>query len=79
MNGSEAHAMSEKLETKVAHGADLDEFLWGAAAIAREAGLNPRQAFDKLQRGLLPGKKNGDMWVSTRRAIREALTPTGGR
>lgn len=64
---------------------DDDTPVWGAAAIAREAGLaNVRQAFYLLEQGVIPAKKikgkksegnRGGRWVSTRRAIRRALVP----
>ncbi|TIT36192.1 MAG: DNA-binding protein [Mesorhizobium sp.] len=47
------------------------DLVWGAAAIARELGLkNERQAFYILEKGLLPAKKVGAQWVTSRHAIR---------
>ncbi|RWK33801.1 MAG: DNA-binding protein [Mesorhizobium sp.] len=47
------------------------DLVWGAAAIGRELGLkNDRQAFYILEKGLLPAKKVGCQWVTSRHAIR---------
>jgi hypothetical protein len=58
----------------------MSDILWGAEEIGREANLldengdvDRRRVFYKLERGLLPAKKNGREWVSTRTAIRSAL------
>lgn len=45
--------------------------VWGAAAIARELNLkNERQAFYILESGLLPAKKVGRQWVTSRDTLR---------
>jgi hypothetical protein len=49
------------------------DLIWGAAAIAAEIGLTPSAVYAKLERGHLPGRKCGDVWVSSRRALRRAL------
>ena len=52
-----------------------DDMLWGAEAIGREIARNERQTFHLLQSGKLLAKKVGHIWVTTRRALRDALTP----
>jgi hypothetical protein len=55
-----------------------DVIIWGASAIAREAGLPDRAAaYHLLERGLLPARRLGRRWVTTRNQLRRALT--GGR
>lgn len=61
----------------------LDRPIWGAAAIAREAGLGEgedaeRRGFYVLQRGYIRARKVGNQWVTTARAIRDAVTPEAG-
>ena len=53
---------------------EQSDFIWGAVAIGREANLKPRQVFHMLEKGLLPAKKVGNKWCSTRTALRRALT-----
>ena len=55
-------------------------YLWGAAAIAVEAGLfdeegkpDEKKTYYLLENGLLPGTKCGRGWVSSRARIRRAL------
>jgi hypothetical protein len=38
--------------------------LRGAIAISGPAGLTPRQTYDQLERGLLPGFKRGRIWYA---------------
>jgi hypothetical protein len=53
---------------------DHDRPIWGASAIAREAGLPDRAAaYRLLEAGHLPGRKIGRRWVSTPSQIRGAL------
>jgi hypothetical protein len=59
---------------------NLDRPLWGAAEIAREAGLidkngkvKLRKAFYLLENKLLSGTKIGNQWTSTPRRIRRAF------
>jgi hypothetical protein len=53
---------------------DHDRPIWGASAIAREAGLPDRAAaYHLLEAGHLPGRKVGRRWVSTPGQIRGAL------
>ncbi len=44
--------------------------LWGAKAIGDELGLPERKAFYLLEKGLLPARKIGRIWVSTRKQLR---------
>jgi hypothetical protein len=51
-----------------------DVIIWGAAEIARAAGLPDRaSAYNLLAHGHLPGRKIGRRWVSTSGLIRRAL------
>jgi hypothetical protein len=57
-----------------------DTIIWGAENIARAVNLvradgtpNARSAFHKLQNGFLPGKKIGNIWVSTASQLRAAI------
>ncbi len=47
-----------------------DDLLIGAQAIADEIGIDIRKAFYWLQKGHIPAKKIGDLWTSTRSALR---------
>lgn len=56
------------------------DYLWGAAAIAAEAGLfdeegkpDEKKAYYLLENELLPATKCGRWWVSSRTRIRRAL------
>lgn len=51
-----------------------DDLVWGGAAIAREIGRSERQAYHMLEMGLIPGRKVGALWVSTRSGLRTRLT-----
>jgi hypothetical protein len=51
--------------------------LWGARAIAAFIDRPLRQTFYMLETGVLPARKKGAMWVSTRSALRAAITPEG--
>jgi hypothetical protein len=48
--------------------------IWGAAAIGRVIGRNPRQTFFLLESGLLPAKKIGARWVASKRKLLATLT-----
>ncbi len=48
-----------------------DDLLWGAGAIGRELGIPERKVFYQLERGNLPAKKIGGLWVSSRTKLRE--------
>jgi hypothetical protein len=42
-----------------------DHAVWGARAMGRVIGKNPRQTFHLLNAGLLPARRVGKQWVST--------------
>jgi len=50
--------------------ADTGEILWGAKAIAEEINRDVRQTFYLLEKKLIPGKKTGKMWTSSRNQLR---------
>jgi len=59
---------------------DLDVPIWFAKGIAKEAHLfdddgkpDARRAFYLLERGLLPGTKVGQRWVTTKRRLRSVF------
>jgi hypothetical protein len=53
-------------------GEDLaDDILRGAEAIGAFVKLDPRQAFHGLQKGYIPGLKEGNTWVSTKSRLRK--------
>jgi hypothetical protein len=56
---------------------DDDVFVWGAEAIGEEIGVDERKARHLLISGLIPAKKVGRVYVSTKRQLREAVTPDG--
>jgi hypothetical protein len=49
---------------------DLDQPLWGVKEIAPIIRRSPRQAYELLEKGLIPAKKCGKTWVTTRRRLR---------
>jgi len=49
------------------------DVVWGAANIGRVINRPPRQTFYLLEKGLLPARKIGDAWVSTRTELRAAM------
>jgi hypothetical protein len=50
------------------------DLIWGAAAIAKELGTEPRKAYHLLGRGRVPGAmKIGALWVLSRRLHREGM------
>jgi hypothetical protein len=53
--------------------ADQDEVLWGARAIGKAVNRSQRQAFELLEKRILPGRKVGKLWVSTKRQLLTAL------
>jgi hypothetical protein len=68
-------AADEQATTKIHD----DTPIWGASAIAREAGLPDRAAaYHLLERGLLPARRVGRRWVTTRTRLRQALAPERG-
>jgi hypothetical protein len=50
---------------------DLDAPLWGARAIAQEIGRSLPATFNLLEQGLLPARRIGHHWCTTRRRLRE--------
>lgn len=51
--------------------------LWGAVAIGRVIGRNPRQTFNLLETGKLPAQKIGGLWVSTRKRLAACIDGEG--
>jgi hypothetical protein len=50
------------------------DLVWGASAIARELGTEPRKTYHLLERGRVPGAmKMGALWVLSRRLHREGM------
>ena len=50
------------------------DVLWGAQAIAAAINKSERSAFHLLERGLLPARKVGKIWVASRRKLLADLT-----
>jgi hypothetical protein len=53
---------------------DNDAPVWGAEAIGEVIGKPARAAFHLLENGLLPAKKIGNRWVSSRKRLLAAVT-----
>jgi hypothetical protein len=51
-----------------------DLVLWGAKQIGEAINLTEAQAKYLLENGMLPGKKFGGRWISTRRRVRAKIT-----
>jgi hypothetical protein len=66
--------MADEIQAKIQN----DTPIWGAARIAREVGLDRAQAYHLLSRGLLPARRVGRRWVTTRDRLRQALTGDRG-
>ncbi len=49
------------------------DLVWGAKAIGECIGRNPRQTFYLLEKGELPAKRIGALWVASRDALRRHL------
>jgi hypothetical protein len=47
-----------------------DDIIRGADAIGAFIGLDPRQTFYNLQRGVIPATKEGRLWVTTKSRLR---------
>ena len=47
------------------------ELIWGVEAVAEEVGLPVRVAYHLLRTGVLPGRKIGGKWCSSRSALRK--------
>jgi hypothetical protein len=56
---------------------NLDDPVWGAAAIGRVIGRSERQAFYLLERKLVDATKVGNAWVSTRRRLLSGIVEPG--
>lgn len=56
-----------------------DRPLWGLGAIAEFLNLPQSTVHRMLKRGQLPAKQIGKRWVSTRRALLQAVTPSEPR
>jgi hypothetical protein len=61
---------------------DTPDILWGIEAIGRAAGcvdadgrVEVRKVKWRLRQGIIPGKKSGRKWTSSRSLIRQHLTP----
>ena len=51
-----------------------NDLLWGGTAIAQYIGrAEPKDVYYALERGYLPAKRVGGIWVASRRALRGAL------
>jgi hypothetical protein len=53
--------------------ADNDTPVWGAAEIGAVIGKPARAVFHMLENGLLPAKKVGGRWVSSRKKLLAAV------
>lgn len=51
-----------------------DEVLYGTEAIAAELNLSRTQVYYRLETGVLPAKKIGGIWTTTRTALRRYYT-----
>jgi len=49
------------------------EIIWGAMRIGQFINCNTRKAFYLLEKGMIPGRKIGDTWVSTKAELRAAV------
>jgi hypothetical protein len=49
------------------------DLLWGTEGIAAEVGLPERVAYHLLRTGVLPGRKIGGKWCSSRSALRDCF------
>ena len=47
-----------------------DDLLFGAKAIADELGISLRQTYYLLERGHVPARKAGRIWIGSRRRLR---------
>ena len=47
------------------------DLLHGCGAIAEFIGVKPRRCFYMLERGVLPARKDGGIWVSAKSVLRE--------
>jgi hypothetical protein len=49
------------------------KLIWGAKKIGEVIGRNTRETFAMLEKGYLPAKKVGRLWVSEEDALRKTL------
>jgi len=63
-------------ETAIITAVDEEQLdvVWGAAEIGRIVRLPTRKAFYCLEKGYLPGKKFGRLWMSSRKALVATVT-----
>jgi hypothetical protein len=55
------------------------DVLRGVGAISQEVGLTKREAYYKLEKGIIPAGKDGSQWVASRKKLREHYANlTGG-
>jgi hypothetical protein len=47
--------------------------VWGAAAIAEVLGMSVRRAFDFLEKGRIPARRQGRLWQSTQEELHAYL------
>jgi hypothetical protein len=66
--------MSDQIQPK-----NQSDVVWGAREIGREVGLDRGAAYHLLSRGLLPAKRLGRKWVSSRSLLRQAVVTGGER
>jgi hypothetical protein len=52
---------------------DHIEAIWGAIEIGKVINAGPRRTFYLLEKGLLPARKIGGVWQSTRGELRDLL------
>ncbi|TAT82460.1 hypothetical protein [Rhizobium ruizarguesonis] len=51
-----------------------DDLLWGAGAIARYIGRSKRQTYYLLEKGQVPARKIGDLWLGSKTTLDIHLT-----
>lgn len=52
---------------------EASDWLWGARAIGNHINASPRKVFYLLEHGLIPGKRVGSQWVSSKRELDACL------
>jgi hypothetical protein len=56
-------------------GSSALELIWGVTSIAAEVNRTPRATYRLLEQGVLPGKKVGGIWASSRPWLRRYFDP----
>jgi len=51
-----------------------NDLLWGADAIAQYIGRNKRQTYYLLEKGQVPARKVGDLWLGSKTTLDTHLT-----